>query len=381
MAEGGPVERLVRHLCQRRALTPNRLHALLLRYQKRSLSFLVRGTHTMTRDRFKGEVCVHKLVRVKGYYRGSYFCYNVQGDGHRLGQCQLSTRAVLTYYQRKCRLKFHAFILRKKRSGCVGSSEMARIIATVQARFPSITVALSLNRHPALSCGHFFRTNTGHCLLHRRARGRTRCHHLRPRSVSLSGHLHYLGSLGHVKFRAKANVVIKDPKRAISRLMRSVLFVRRFHPRVVNVNPFLPRRSAPFTSYPPNDLARALALLSVFQLVRPRTLVPSAATLTDLAPSKHRGNVLTNTGMIVPGLSPMRRQGGCTLCSGGTSVNSRTTRKLHLLTRQLTTVNCRVSGDQKSCPNGALWVALRLYAELVLGERGGLSTAGGFSVP
>lgn len=149
--------------------------------------------------------------------------------------------------------------------------------------------------------------------------------------------------------RIKAKVVINDPCRAISRLMRSVLFVRQFRPRVVNVKPFLPRRSAPFTSFPPKSVRLALGLLSVFQLVRPTTLVPTAATLTALTPSKQRQKVLTNTGIIVPGLSPSRRQTGCSLCSGGTSTNTRTTRNLRGLRRRLGKVNCRMSEREKSC--------------------------------
>lgn len=156
--------------------------------------------------------------------------------------------------------------------------------------------------------------------------------------------------------RAKANVVIKDPKRAARRLVRSVQFVRHFDPRVVNVNPFVPRPGAPFTKSPSKDVRRALQLLSVFQLVRPRTLVPTAATLTALTTSKHRQKVLTKTGMIVPGLSPRRMEKGCRLCGGGTSLNTRTTRKLTTLSRRLSTVDCEVIASEKSFKGCGLWV-------------------------
>lgn len=173
-------------------LSTRRCGTLLLYQSARLTTCLRRLTQRRTLTHFNGGVFVHKLVRVAGHYHGGYCCYNVQGRGQGVAHCRLTRRRVLSYYRRNCQLNFHAFILRKNRTPTIGSRKVIRAITTVQRSFPSYTVALSLNRGSQRTCRHFFLTNTGHCLLQRRAYGRKRCRQLRPTRVSLSRQLRYL---------------------------------------------------------------------------------------------------------------------------------------------------------------------------------------------
>lgn len=166
-----------------RGVAHSRLTLLLRAASAKSVTFLRRQTHGATSTVCKGRIFVHKLVRFAGCYGGSYVCYNVQGDGHGTRHCHLARRRVLSYYTGKCRLKFQAFILRKKRSPCFASSGVYTLVQRVGTRCPSYTIALSVKRGRRSDCRTFFSTNTSQCLLHRRATSRTRCKGLRPTRV------------------------------------------------------------------------------------------------------------------------------------------------------------------------------------------------------
>lgn len=163
--------------------------------------------------------------------------------------------------------------------------------------------------------------------------------------------------MGSVNCRVKAKFVINTPFRAARGLTSSVLFLGRLGPRVIKVNPFVPRRSARFTSRPTKALRLALCLLKLVHLVLPGILLPTAATLNAVSPAKERRKVLTKTGIIVPGLSPARIHGSCLLCSGGVYANSRSTRYGGYLTRGVRSIKCRIIMSQKSSLGG--WGRIR----------------------
>lgn len=187
-------------------------------------------------------------------------------------------------------------------------------------------------------------------MLHRRATDRRRCHCLRPRDLDLTGHGRYLCALGRLKCRVNTKFVMNTPKRALRCLTRSLIFLGSLGPRVIKVKPFIPRRSAGFTRRPTKDISLALFLLSIVQVLLPRMLLPTAATLKALSPENERGNFRTNTGMMVPGLSPIGGHGRCRLCSGGVYANRRTTRYEKYLTEHIRSMNCRVIASHKSSP-------------------------------
>lgn len=309
-------------------------------------------TESATSEVFNGGVCVHNLVRFSDVYGGSYFCYKLHHSGDGTIHCQLSGSRVLSYYRGKRRLKFHAFILRNNRSKFFASSIVYNVISRVGGEFPSYTMALSLNRESCRDCRELFSDNTSECLLHRRATSGGRCSVLRPPRVSLRGQVRYLCGLGEVNCRANTKFVINSPFRAPRVLIESLGFVRGLDPRVYKVNPFMPRGTAGFGGRGRNSMDLILVLLSVVELLGPGVLLPTAATLNAISPLNQRGNVLRNTGIMVPGLSPIGREGSCSLCSGGVYAKSRTTRYVNYLTSGVGGVNCRVMASEKSCARG-----------------------------
>lgn len=294
------------------------------------------------------QICVHKLVRFAGCYGGSYFCYNVEHNGSGTRECHLLPRRVLAYTRGNCTLNFHAFILRNKRSSCCSSTLLYSVITRVGTGCPSYTMALSINRHDFRDCGGLHLTNTSECLLHRRATSGDRCRVLRPPRVDFSGHIGYLCSLGSLNCRINTNFVINSPFRARSVLTGRLVFLQGLHPSVINVKPFIPRGSAPFTSVPRNATRLALFVLSLVELALPCILLPTAATLNAVSPLNERGNVGTKTGILVPGLSPHNMEGGCVLCSGGVYANSRTTRYVRYLGHEVRAANYGVVASENS---------------------------------
>ncbi|MGN1171473.1 MAG: [FeFe] hydrogenase H-cluster radical SAM maturase HydE, partial [Lachnospiraceae bacterium] len=128
---------------------------------------------------------------------------------------------------------------------------------------------------------------------------------LHPEAMSFAHRIECLYTLKKIGFQTGCGFMVGSPGQTPETLAQDMILIRKLHPQMVGIGPFIPHKDTPFRQEPAGTLELTLFLLSLIRIMEKNVLLPATTALGTITPDGREQGILAGANVVMPNLSPV----------------------------------------------------------------------------
>ena len=300
------MKELIEQLASEHMLDASAMEQLLERATKDAATLqLLRDTAVRTaREQFGRGIYVRGLIELSNYCRCNCLYCGLRRSNTTAERYRLTQTEVLACCEEGYRLGFRTFVLQAGEDATHTDEWLVPLVSEIRNRYPDAAITLSLGERSEASYIKLRQAGADRYLLRHEAANEALYASLHPHGRGLSHRLACAQSLHHAGYQVGLGMMIGVKGQTIKHIVEDLLLLKRMHPEMVGIGPFLPHPATPLSHEPAGALNLTLATIAIARLLLPQALIPSTTALATLIPTGHIEGILSGANVVMPNLSP-----------------------------------------------------------------------------
>lgn len=202
-------------------------------------------------------------------------------------------------------LGYRSFVLQSGEDIIYTVQVMTSIIREMKLRFPDAGITLSAGERSEAFYRAVYQAGADRYLLRHETASRTLYESLHP-GMSFDNRMDCLRILREIGYQVGAGFMVGLPGQTHRHLAEDLLFVKRFHPEMIGIGPFIPHSATPLKDAAGGTVEDTLVMIAMARLMVPEALMPATTAMGTLDPSGREKAIQAGANVVMPILSPLQ---------------------------------------------------------------------------
>lgn len=256
-------------------------------------------------DRQYGKgIFIRGLIEFTNYCKNDCYYCGIRCGNAKAKRYRLSTEEVMACCREGERLGFRTFVLQGGEDPYYTDERMVELIRRIRAAHPECAITLSIGERERESYERFWEAGADRYLLRHETASESHYRKLHPHNLSLERRMQCLKNLKEIGFQTGCGFMVGSPGQTARQLAEDFAFIRKLHPEMVGIGPFIPHHDTPFANEARGGLELTLYLLSLLRIQQPDLLLPATTALATIHPRGREMGIEAGANVVMPNLSP-----------------------------------------------------------------------------
>ncbi len=255
--------------------------------------------------RFGTGIYVRGLIEISSYCRNDCLYCGLRLGNREAARYRLTDDEILECCDSGYKIGLRTFVLQGGEDMALTNERLVGLVSSIRSRWSDVAITLSLGERSKASYKALFQAGTSRYLLRHEAADETLYNLLHPAHMSQTHRIHCIENLIEIGYQTGMGMIVGLPQQSVDALVKDLLLMKRLHPHMIGIGPFIPHHQTPLGGHPAGDLRLTLTVLAITRLMFPDALIPSTTALSTLSPDGRRAGILSGANVVMPNLSPM----------------------------------------------------------------------------
>lgn len=295
---------LIDTLYKDQVLDREELIFLLKNRGKEEASYLAELARKQAQKIYGKKVFPRGLIEFTNYCRNNCYYCGIQSSNKNICRYRLSIEQILSACQNGYELGYRSFVLQGGEDPYYSDERMVPIVEQIHQTYPDCAITLSLGERSFESYQKLHAAGGQRYLLRHETISPALYQKLHPKKMSLEHRVQCLHDLQEAGFQIGTGFMVGAPYQTLNDLADDLLFIKKLHPQMVGIGPFVPHHDTIFRDFAAGTAELTIYLISILRLMDHHLLLPSTTALGTIDPKGREKGILAGANVVMPNLSP-----------------------------------------------------------------------------
>lgn len=285
-------------------LSKEELTTLISSYSSEDRIYAASKARAVSLHTFGNKIYFRGLIEISNYCKNDCFYCGIRRSNKNAERYRLSPEDILACCRYGYEAGFRTFVLQGGEDPWWTDERMAYLIKNIKSDFPDCAVTLSLGERSRNSYQLLFDAGADRYLL--RHETADPCHYkkLHPECQTLENRMRCLKDLIDIGYQTGCGCMVGSPYQTAAQLAEDLIYMKKLHPQMIGIGPFIPHKDTPFKDFPPGSVEDTLFLISLIRLMHPHVLLPATTALGTAMEEGREQGILSGANVVMPNISP-----------------------------------------------------------------------------
>lgn len=298
------MQNIVDYIATSRDLSLEQLMKLMTSDDMEGVKYLFQKAHETAQRVYGNKIFMRGLIEISNHCKNDCLYCGIRCSQPSVNRYRLTKEEILECCQQGYGLGFRTFVLQGGEDGWFDDERMCDIVATIHQQYPDCAITLSLGERSRESYQRLYHAGASRYLLRHETADAKHYAKLHPAEMSFANRQQCLRDLKEIGYQVGCGFMVGSPFQTLETLYQDLQLIRRLHPEMVGIGPFIPATGTPFADRPAGTVDATLRLLAIIRLLHPSVLLPSTTALGTLHPQGRELGILAGANVVMPNLSP-----------------------------------------------------------------------------
>ncbi len=278
---------------------------LLSSYSAEDRKYVAARAREIAHRYFGHKIYTRGLIEFTSYCKNDCYYCGIRRSNQKAERYRLEEEQILKCCENGYQLGFRTFVLQGGEDGYDTDERIVSIVSKIHERYPDCAITLSIGERSEESYRRFFAAGASRYLLRHETADQEHYRKLHPEAMSFAHRIECLYTLKKIGFQTGCGFMVGSPGQTPETLAQDMILIRKLHPQMVGIGPFIPHKDTPFRQEPAGTLELTLFLLSLIRIMEKNVLLPATTALGTIAPDGREQGILAGANVVMPNLSPV----------------------------------------------------------------------------
>lgn len=278
---------------------------LLSTYSAEDRKYAAARAREIAHRYFGHKIYTRGLIEFTSYCKNDCYYCGIRRSNRKAERYRLEEEQILKCCENGYQLGFRTFVLQGGEDGYDTDERIVSIVSKIHERYPDCAITLSIGERSEESYRRFFAAGAVRYLLRHETAAREHYGKLHPEAMSFAHRIECLYTLKKIGFQTGCGFMVGSPGQTPETLAQDMILIRKLHPQMVGIGPFIPHKDTPFRQEPAGTLELTLFLLSLIRIMEKNVLLPATTALGTITPDGREQGILAGANVVMPNLSPV----------------------------------------------------------------------------
>lgn len=278
---------------------------LLSTYSAEDRKYAAARAREIAHRYFGHKIYTRGLIEFTSYCKNDCYYCGIRRSNQKAERYRLEEEQILKCCENGYQLGFRTFVLQGGEDGYDTDERIVSIVSKIHERYPDCAITLSIGERSEESYRRFFVAGASRYLLRHETADQEHYRKLHPEAMSFAHRIECLYTLKKIGFQTGCGFMVGSPGQTPETLAQDMILIRKLHPQMVGIGPFIPHKDTPFRQEPAGTLELTLFLLSLIRIMEKNVLLPATTALGTIAPDGREQGILAGANVVMPNLSPV----------------------------------------------------------------------------
>ena len=295
---------LIDTLYKDQALDREELIFVLKNRGEEPASYLAELARKQAQKIYGKKVFPRGLIEFTNYCRNNCYYCGIQSSNKNICRYRLSIEQILSACQSGYEIGYRSFVLQGGEDPYYSDEHMVPIVEEIHQAYPDCAITLSLGERSPESYRKLHAAGGKRYLLRHETISPALYQKLHPKKMSLEHRVQCLYDLREAGFQVGTGFMVGAPYQTLEDLADDLLFIKKLHPQMVGIGPFVPHHDTIFRDFAAGTAELTTYLISILRLMDHHLLLPSTTALGTIDPKGREKGILAGANVVMPNLSP-----------------------------------------------------------------------------
>ncbi len=295
---------LIDTLYKERVLDREELIFLFKNRGEEQASYLAELARKQAQKIYGKNIFPRGLIEFTNYCRNNCYYCGIQASNKNICRYRLSIKQILSTCQNGYELGYRSFVLQGGEDPYYSDERMVSIVEQIHQTYPDCAITLSLGERSLESYQKLHAAGGKRYLLRHETISPALYQKLHPKKMSLEHRVQCLYDLQEAGFQVGTGFMVGAPYQTLEDLADDLLFIKKLHPQMVGIGPFVPHHDTIFRDFAAGTAELTTYLISILRLMDHHLLLPSTTALGTIDPKGREKGILAGANVVMPNLSP-----------------------------------------------------------------------------
>ena len=280
------------------------LISLLSSYDDEDRAYAAQKARAISLRHFGNKVYFRGLIEISNYCKNDCYYCGIRKSNKNACRYRLTPDEILTCCRYGYEAGFRTFVLQGGEDLWWTDERVAALVSQIKENYPDCAVTLSLGEKDTESYRRLFAAGADRYLLRHETADQTHYGKLHPSELSLKNRMRCLEDLIAIGYQTGCGCMVGSPYQTCANLADDLLYMKKLHPQMIGIGPFIPHKDTPFRDFPAGKLEDTLFLLSLIRIMHPHVLLPATTALGTIQPDGREQGILAGANVVMPNISP-----------------------------------------------------------------------------
>ena len=280
------------------------LISLLSSYDDEDRAYAAQKARAISLRHFGNKVYFRGLIEISNSCKNDCYYCGIRKSNKNACRYRLTPEEILTCCRYGYEAGFRTFVLQGGEDLWWTDERVAALVSQIKENYPDCAVTLSLGEKDTESYRRLFAAGADRYLLRHETADQTHYGKLHPPELSLKNRMRCLEDLIEIGYQTGCGCMVGSPYQTCENLADDLLYMKKLHPQMIGIGPFIPHKDTPFRDFPAGKLEDTLFLLSLIRIMHPNVLLPATTALGTIQPDGREQGILAGANVVMPNISP-----------------------------------------------------------------------------
>lgn len=280
------------------------LISLLSSYDDEDRAYAAQKARAISLRHFGNKVYFRGLIEISNYCKNDCYYCGIRKSNKNACRYRLTPEEILTCCRYGYEAGFRTFVLQGGEDLWWTDERVAALVSQIKENYPDCAVTLSLGEKDTESYRRLFAAGADRYLLRHETADQSHYGKLHPPELSLKNRMRCLEDLIEIGYQTGCGCMVGSPYQTCENLADDLLYMKKLHPQMIGIGPFIPHKDTPFRDFPAGKLEDTLFLLSLIRIMHPNVLLPATTALGTIQPDGREQGILAGANVVMPNISP-----------------------------------------------------------------------------
>lgn len=258
-----------------------------------------------TKERTYGKaVFMRGLIEFSNHCRRNCMYCGLRMDNKKVSRYRLSQEEIIKCCREGYALGYRTFVLQSGEDLYYDDETLCRIVKTIKEDFKDIALTLSIGERSRETYKRLFHAGVDRFLLRHETASTKLYEKLHP-NMRFASRKRCLEELKEIGYQVGAGFMVGLPEQRNEDLVKDLLFLKKLHPHMVGIGPFIPHSDTPVGGEEGGTVEKTLMMLALTRLLLPDVLLPATTAMGSLDPVGREKALKAGANVVMPNLSPV----------------------------------------------------------------------------
>lgn len=251
------------------------------------------------------DIYIRGLIEISSYCKNDCYYCGIRSGNKNAQRYRLSKEQILECSDIGYDLGYRTYVLQGGEDPYFSPERMADIIFSIKERHPDTAITISMGEAKKETYQMWFDAGADRYLLRHETADFEHYGQLHPVQMSAKHRQDCLYILKEIGYQVGTGFMVGTPGQTPELLAEDMLFIKKLHPHMVGIGPFVPHHDTPFKDKTGGSVELTTFMLGLLRLMSPSLLLPATTALGTIDPLGREKGIQSGANVVMPNLSPV----------------------------------------------------------------------------